>query len=60
MLEKKRIKAELARVRSAKAEMEYQIELKKEEIERLQSNLEKQEAAEIEIQAKLNLIEEKK
>lgn len=58
MLETKRVRAELARVQSAKYEMEYQIELKREEIIRLEASLAKQETAEIEIQNKLKQLEQ--
>lgn len=45
-LEKKKFKAELLRVQSAKAEMEYVIAQRMEEIERLTMNVQKQEEAE--------------
>lgn len=58
MIEQKRLKAELARVTASRYELEYQIELKMEEIQRLKNTLEKQEAAEIELKGKLNPQEE--
>ncbi len=45
-VELKKIKAELLRVQSAKAEMEYVIAQRIEEIERLETNIKKQEEAE--------------
>lgn len=58
MIEHKRLKAELARVTASRYEIEYQIELKKEEIQRLQNTLEKQEAAELELKGKLTATKE--
>lgn len=55
----KKIRAELLRVQAGKAEMEYQIELKQEEIQRLEANMAKQEAAEIELINKLKESENK-
>ncbi len=45
-LEQKKLKAELLRVQAAKAEMEYIIEQRMEEIKRLEDNIKKQEDAE--------------
>lgn len=52
-LEIKKTKAELLRVQAAKAEMEYIIAQRLEEIERLQMNIKKQEEAEKVLQEKL-------
>jgi hypothetical protein len=46
-LEKKKCRSELLRVQAAKAEMEYLIAQKMEEIDRIQANITKQEEAEI-------------
>jgi hypothetical protein len=46
-LEVKKIKAELLRVQAAKAEMEYIIAQRLEEIERLEMNIKKQEETEL-------------
>jgi hypothetical protein len=45
-LEEKKLKAELLRVQAAKAEMEYIIAQRMDEIARLQDNIAKQEEAE--------------
>lgn len=45
-LEQKKLKAELLRVQSAKAEMEYVIAQRLEEIQRLEDNIKKQESTE--------------
>ena len=45
-IEQKKLKAELLRVQASKAEMEYIIEQKMEEITRLQENIKKQEETE--------------
>jgi hypothetical protein len=55
-LEQKKIKAELSRVTAAKHEIEYQLELKMDEIRRLEEAVKKQESAESSLQEKLNLI----
>lgn len=47
MLEKKKLKAELLRVQAAKAEMEYIVEQKMEEIKRLEEAMNKQNLAEL-------------
>lgn len=54
MLEKKKVKAELLRVQAAKAEMEYIMEQKMDEIRRLEEAVKKQELAESSLQEKLN------
>lgn len=59
MVEHKKLKAELYRVKASRAEIEYQIELKKEEIQRLESTLSKQEAAEVEIEQRIKQMESK-
>lgn len=46
-LEIKKYKAELLRVQAAKAEMEYIVAQRMEEIQRLEDNIKKQEATEI-------------
>ena len=53
-LEKKRISAELLRVQASRAEMEYLIEQRLEEIERLKQNINKQLEAEGRLQAELD------
>lgn len=60
MLEKKKLKAELLRVTAARAEMDYLVEQKKEEIKRLEDAMNIQDAAEISITEKLKALEEKK
>lgn len=52
-LEIKKIKAELLRVQSAKAEMEYIIAQRMEEVQRLEMNIKKQEEAEMALLLKL-------
>lgn len=52
-LEQKRLKAELLRVQAAKAEMEYIIAQRMDEIARLQDNITKQETAEAALIAKI-------
>ncbi len=59
MIENKKLKAELLRVQAAKAEMEYQVELKRDEIQRIESHMAKQDAAEVEIKNKLTQLESK-
>ena len=49
----KKTKAELLRVQSAKAEMEYIIAQRMEEVERLEANIKKQEEAEKVLLAKI-------
>lgn len=58
MLERKKIKAELLRVQAAKAEMEYIMEQKMEEIRRLEEAVKKQDLAETSLQEKLNSLGE--
>lgn len=53
-LEIKKIKAELARVTAAKLEMEYRIEERLQEIERLKEQVKLQNAKEQELTNKLN------
>jgi signal transduction histidine kinase len=53
MLEKKKLRAELLRVQAAKAEMEYLMEQKMEEIRRLEDAVKKQELAESSLQEKI-------
>ncbi len=53
-LEKKKTKAELLRVQAAKAEMEYVIAQRMEEIERITDSINKQNEAEAKLTAKLN------
>lgn len=52
-LDEKKLKAELLRVQSAKAEMEYRIEESLDQIERLNANILTQEKAEQELLKKL-------
>lgn len=52
-LEIKKYKSELLRVQAAKAEMDYIIAQRMEEIERLQLNIKKQEEAETSLIAKI-------
>lgn len=54
MLEKKKVRAELLRVQAAKAEMEYIIEQKMDELKRLEEAVKKQELAESSLQEKYN------
>lgn len=58
MLERKRLRSELLRVGAAKAEMDYLIEQKREEIKRLEEAMSKQEAAEVTLTAKLSALDE--
>lgn len=58
MLEKKKLKAELLRVQAAKAEMEYIMEQKMDEIKRLEEAVKKQDAAESSLQQKLSALGE--
>ena len=53
-LELKKTKAELARVTAAKLEMEFRIEERLEEVNRLQEQIKIQEAKEKELTDKLN------
>lgn len=53
MIEQKKLNAELLRVLAAKAEMEYIIEQRMEEIKRLQDNIKIQEKTEESIQEKI-------
>lgn len=55
-IEIKKFKAELLRVQAAKAEMEYIIAQRMEEIERLESNIKKQEDTEKVLKGKLGEI----
>lgn len=59
MLEKKRLNVELLRVGAAKADMDYQIEQKLEEIERLKLHIKVQEEAEKTLREKINNLEGK-
>lgn len=59
MIEQKKLKAELMRVQAGKAEMEYQIELKKEEITRLENSMLHQEKAELELVNKIKQLGDK-
>lgn len=52
-MELKKAKAELLRVQAAKAEMEYIIAQRMEEIGRLEDNIKKQEEAELKLLEKL-------
>jgi multidrug resistance efflux pump len=52
-IDKKKFKAELLRVQAAKAEMEYIIAQRMEEVERLQLNIQKQEESEKKLLEKL-------
>jgi hypothetical protein len=52
-LEQKKYKAELLRVQAAKAEMEYIIEQRMDEIRRLEDNIKKQEDAEKSLMEKI-------
>jgi hypothetical protein len=52
-LEKKKYKAELLRVQAAKAEMEYIIAQRLDEVQRLEDNVKKQEEAEKLLQEKI-------
>ena len=45
-IDEKKLQAELLRVQAAKADMEYKIEERLEEIERLKDNIQNQEKAE--------------
>ena len=58
MLERKKLRSELMRVAAAKAEMDYLIEQKLEEIQRLRDNMAKQDAAEKTIQEKIDSLGE--
>jgi hypothetical protein len=53
IVEGMRLKAELLRVQTAKAEMEYVIAQRLEEVERLKDNILNQEKAETELKVKL-------
>lgn len=55
--EYKKTKAELLRVQAAKAEMDYLISQKEEEIQRLQDTIKKQEEAETRISETLKGLE---
>ena len=57
MLERKRLLSELLRVGAAKAEMDYLIEQKKEEIKRLENAMSVQEAAEKTLNEKIKSLE---
>lgn len=52
-LDNKKYKAELLRVQAAKAEMEYIIAQRQEEIQRLEDNIKKQEEAEVTLLQKM-------
>jgi hypothetical protein len=53
-LDLKRIKLELLKVSAAKAELEFRIEERLEEIERIRGHIKIQEDKEIELQAKID------
>lgn len=53
LLEEKKLKAELLRIQSAKAEMEYILVQKQEEIVRIEENIRNQEVAESKMLDKL-------
>lgn len=53
-LELKRLKMELLKVQAAKAEMEFRIEERQEDIKRLQDNIKIQENKELELIQKIN------
>lgn len=57
ILEKKKLTAELLRVRAAKAEMDYIIEQRMEEIGRLKAAIDKQEETEKTLTLKLEQLE---
>jgi len=59
MLEHKRLKSELLRVGAAKAEMDYIIEQKRDEIKRLEEAMAKQDATEIILLEKIKQLEER-
>lgn len=52
-LENKRIKSELLRVQAAKAEMEYKVAERLDEVKRLEDNIKKQEKAELSLLERL-------
>ena len=52
-LEIKKVKVELSRVRAAKDDMDYQIEMRLSDIERLKEQMAIQEAKEVELAAKI-------
>lgn len=54
MLENKKIKAEMLRIQAAKAELEYLVEQKLEEIKRLEDAIKKQDLAELALQDKIS------
>jgi hypothetical protein len=58
MLEKKKLKAELLRVQAARAEMEYIMEQKMDEIKRLEEAVKKQDATEASIIERMGKIGE--
>lgn len=60
MLEQKKLKAEMSRVRAAKDELDYLIEQKLDEIKRLQDAVAKQDLAEKSLQEKINNLGENK
>lgn len=57
MIEIKKLKSELSRVIAAKDEMDYLIEQRLQEIQRLKDSMEKQESAEKELKEKLKVLE---
>lgn len=59
MVERKKLKAELLMVGARKAEMEYVIAQRQEEIDRMLKQIEIQEAAEAAITEKLKALDEK-
>lgn len=60
MLEHKKLKAEMSRVRAAKDELDYLIEQKRDEIKRLEDAVAKQDLAEKTLQEKINNLGETK
>lgn len=54
MLEQKKLKAEMSRVKAAKDELDYLIEQKMDEIRRLKEAIDKQDLAEKTLQEKIN------
>lgn len=52
-MEQMKVKSELLRVQAAKAEMEYIIEQRMDEISRIHENIKKQEETEVTLLAKL-------
>jgi hypothetical protein len=57
MLEHKKLKAELLRIQAAKAEMEYVMEQKMEEVRRLEEAVKKQDLAEATLHEKIKALQ---